>query len=246
MLLNGVGAMSCNNNSVLQGPSALNVVDGGCVDVGVKQGQAVYTPLTLKYYDFAVHVISNKFLWKCPTRRIEEYYERSLSANHLDVGVGTGYFLDRCRFPVNDPSVVLMDLNPSTLAFVSQRIARYAPQCHSCNVLEPISFDRKFDSIGMNYLLHCLPGSLSSKAIVFDHLKSLMNPGAVLFGSTLLQGGVPRNILARGLMALYNRKGIFSNGDDDLDTLRYELCQRFQKVTIEVRGCAALFSCKVS
>lgn len=209
----------------------------------VEAGQAVYTRRTLALYDFVVLGVSNPFIWKCPTRRLEEHYARHLSANHLDVGVGTGYFLDRCRFPADTPRVALMDLNPDTLAFAAQRIARHAPKTYRRNVLEPIAFAGEgFDSVGVNYLLHCLPGSLAEKAVVFDHLKALMNPGAVIFGSTLLQGGVPRSALARGLMAAYNRKGIFSNREDDLETLQHELGQRFREVSVEVLGCAALFS----
>jgi len=64
----------------------------------------------------------------------------------------------------------------------------------------------------------------------------------VLFGSSLLQGGVVRSWPAQHLMALYNRKGIFSNEADDLDGLRRELHKRFEQVSIEVVGCAALFS----
>ncbi|AJE21295.1 class I SAM-dependent methyltransferase [Azotobacter chroococcum] len=209
----------------------------------VEAGQAVYTRRTLALYDFVVLGVSNPFIWKCPTRRLEDHYARHLSANHLDVGVGTGYFLDRCRFPADTPRVALMDLNPDTLAFAAQRIVRYAPKTYRRNVLEPIAFSGEgFDSVGVNYLLHCLPGSLAEKAVVFDHLKALMNPGAVIFGSTLLQGGVPRSALARGLMAAYNRKGIFSNREDDLETLQHELGQRFREVSVEVLGCAALFS----
>lgn len=209
----------------------------------VEAGQAVYTRRTLALYDFVVLGVSNPFIWKCPTRRLEEHYARHLSANHLDVGVGTGYFLDRCRFPADTPRVALMDLNPDTLAFAAQRIARHAPKTYRRNVLEPIALSGEgFDSVGVNYLLHCLPGSLAEKAVVFDHLKALMNPGAVIFGSTLLQGGVPRSALARGLMAAYNRKGIFSNREDDLETLQHELGQRFREVSVEVLGCAALFS----
>ncbi|MEE4463505.1 class I SAM-dependent methyltransferase [Azotobacter chroococcum] len=209
----------------------------------VEAGQAVYTRRTLALYDCVVLGLSNPFIWKCPTRRLEDHYARHLSANHLDVGVGTGYFLDRCRFPADTPRVALMDLNPDTLAFAAQRIARHAPKTYRRNVLEPVAFSREgFDSVGVNYLLHCLPGSLAEKAVVFDHLKALMNPGAVIFGSTLLQGGVPRSALARGLMAAYNRKGIFSNREDDLETLQHELGQRFREVSVEVLGCAALFS----
>jgi hypothetical protein len=113
-----------------------------------------------------------------------EHYNRHVSANHLDVGVGTGYFLDHCRFPSHTPRIALMDLNRNSLDFASRRIARYKPETYIRNVLEPIAIDAlRFDSIGVNYLLHCLPGTMESKSVAFDHLKALMNPGAVLFGS---------------------------------------------------------------
>jgi len=209
----------------------------------VAAGQAVYTKRTLVAYDFIVLGVSNRFLWKCPTRRLEAHYNEHVTANHLDVGVGTGYFLDRCRFPSHAPRVALMDLNPVALEFAARRIARYKPETYRRNVLEPISLDgRQFNSVGINYLLHCIPGSMESKSVVFDHLKALMNPGAVLFGSTLLQGGVPRNWLAKRLMDAYNKKGIFSNQRDDLEGLERALRQRFREVSVEVVGCAALFS----
>lgn len=208
-------------------------------------GQAIYTRRTLAAYDFVVLGVSNRFIWKCPTRRLAAHYDEHVSANHLDVGVGTGYFLDGCRFPVPAPRVALMDLNPEALAFAARRIARYAPETYRRNVLEPIALETgKFDSVGINYLLHCLPGSIESKAAVFDHLKALMNPGAVLFGSTLLQGGVVRSRLAKGLMAAYNKKGVFSNRDDHLAGLEQALKRRFRQVSIQVAGCAALFSCR--
>lgn len=212
----------------------------------VAAGQAIYTKRTLALYDFIVLGVSNRFIWKIPTQRLEDHYNRYVTANHLDVGVGTGYFLDRCRFPSNTPRVALMDLNSDTLKFASQRIARYRPETYQRNVLEPISIDAgKFDSIGVNYLLHCIPGSIESKAVALDHLKAMMNPNAILFGSTLLQGGVPRNWAAKRLMAAYNKKGIFSNQRDGLDGLKRELSLRFRDVSVEVVGCAALFSGRV-
>ena len=212
----------------------------------VDAGQAVYTRRTLLAYDFVVLGLSNRFVWKCPTWQLEAHYNWHVSANHLDVGVGTGYFPDRCRFPAPAPRVALMDMNPQTLEFASRRIARYRPSTHRCNVLEPISIAAApFDSVGIGYLLHCLPGSMHDKSIVFDHLKALMNPNAVLFGATLLHGGVARSWLARRLMALYNRKGIFANERDDLAGLQHALARRFRDVSIEVVGCAALFSGRV-
>jgi 2-polyprenyl-3-methyl-5-hydroxy-6-metoxy-1,4-benzoquinol methylase len=209
----------------------------------VRAGQAIYTRRTLSAYDLVVLGVSNRLIWKCPTERLEQHYNRHLTANHLDVGVGTGYFLDRCRFPVPDPRVALMDLNTTALEFTARRIARYNPSAYRANVLQPISIDApRFDSVGINYLLHCLPATMISKSIVFDHLKALMTPNAVLFGSTLLHGGVERSWAAKRLMALYNRKGIFANEQDDLDCLRRALDARFASVSIEVVGCAALFA----
>lgn len=212
----------------------------------VRAGQAVYTRRGLRLYDFIVHGLSNRFVWRCPTQGLVAHYNRHVTANHLDVGVGTGYFLERCRFPTGAPRIALLDINRNSLDFAAGRIARHRPETYLRNLLEPLSIDAPpFDSVGLNYVLHCLPGTIAAKAVALDHLKAVMNADAVLFGSTLLQGGVPRGRLARRLMAFYNRKGIFSNRDDDLDGLKAALGQRFRDVSIEVAGCAALFSARL-
>lgn len=69
-----------------------------------------------------------------------------------------------------------------------------------------------------------------------------MNPRAVLLGLTLPQSGVTRNWKARRLMEFYNGKGIFSNERDGLNRLRRVLEQRLRSVSVEIVGCAALFS----
>jgi 2-polyprenyl-3-methyl-5-hydroxy-6-metoxy-1,4-benzoquinol methylase len=211
----------------------------------IHAGQAVYTPKMLAIYDVLVLGLSNRWIWKCPTPCLLAHYDRHVSGNHLDVGVGTGYFLDRCRFPTEAPRIALMDMNRDALQYAAQRIARCQPETYVRNVLEPIDFNgAKFDSLGVNYLLHCLPGDMATKARAFDFLSPLMNPGAVVFGSTLLQGGVTRSFAAQWLMAFYNSKGIFSNAQDDLETLTRELEKRFDAISVETVGCAALFSAK--
>lgn len=210
----------------------------------IEAGQAVYTRRNLNLYDVVVHGISNPLIWKCPTRLLVNHYNRHVTGNHLDVGVGTGYLLDKCCFP-DSPRVALMDLNQNTLDYASQRISRYRPETWLRNVLAPIHFDgERFDSIGINYLLHCVPGAIEAKAVAFDHLAELLNPGGTIFGSTLLQGGVQRSWLARRLMAFYNHKGIFANQQDSLEGLRQALTARFTDVSIAVTGCAALFSAR--
>jgi len=211
----------------------------------VEAGQAIYNKTTLFGYDFVLG-ISNSYIWKCPSSLMETHYNANVSSNHLDVGVGTGYYLDRCRFPANKPRVALMDMNVNSLAYTSERLKRYQPETYQQNVLEKIETSIKpFDSIGLNYLLHCVPGAITEKAIIFDHLKKLMNPGARIFGSTILQGGVERSWLAQRLMAFYNKKGIFSNTKDSLSDLKNVLSQRFVNVKVDVVGCVALFSGQV-
>ncbi|NET42456.1 class I SAM-dependent methyltransferase [Okeania sp. SIO2B3] len=212
----------------------------------VEVAQAVYTKQTLAVYDLVVLGFSNQFIWKCPTKWLMKHYNQMVTANHLDVGIGTGYFLDRCKFPSQTPRVALIDLNSNTLEFTSQRIARYNPKTYRRNILEPISLDaEKFDSVGINYVFHCLPGTLETKSVALDYLKALMNPNGVLFGSTILQGGVSRNWFAKRLMAIYNKKGFFSNQYDNLEELKSVLNQRFKDISVEVIGCVALFSGRV-
>jgi hypothetical protein len=119
----------------------------------------------------------------------------------------------------------------------------YAPEQIRASVLEPINVETApFDSIGLNYVLHCLPGTIHEKAIAFEHLGALANPGAVVFGATLLHSGVPRNWYARQVMAHNNRVGIFSNDHDDLAGLETALDRHLNRVTIEVVGCVAVFA----
>ncbi len=211
----------------------------------VMAGQAVYTRRTLDLYDVVVLGLSNALIWKCPTRRLLDHYNEYVAAQHLDVGVGTGWFLDHCRFPADRPQITLLDLNPVCLERASARIGRYAPKIVRANVLEPVELETgPFDSIALNYLLHCLPGALEQKAVVFDHLKPFLAPGGVVFGSTLLAEGVERSGAARALMRFYNAKGIFSNQQDSVESLRRELAARFEQVRVEIVGCAALFAAR--
>ena len=208
-------------------------------------GTAVYTPASLKLYDFLVLWLSNRFLWGCPTRELLALYDDNVSGNHLDVGVATGFFLDRCRFPVAMPRLGLLDLNPTCLEAAARRVARYAPQSYCANVLEPIAIDAPpFQSISITYLLHCLPGPMARKAAAFRYLKPYLAPDGVLFGATILGRGVPHNALGRKVMALYESKGIFGNAEDDEVGLRAALSDQFSEVEVRLRGRVAIFTAR--
>lgn len=212
----------------------------------VEAGHAAYSPLVLRLYDFLVLGLSNHLLWRCPTAEIMNLYDRNVTACHLDIGVGTGYYLDHARWPVPNPSIALLDLNPNSLAAASRRIARFAPRTVQANCLAPLPLAEKFDSVGLCYLFHCLPGPIREKAVVLDHLRPALAPGARVFGATILQGDRPCSRPAQALMDFYNRKGVFSNARDTLDELETALRQRFQDVHIEMRGTVALFEARAA
>jgi len=214
-------------------------------DEEAAKGAAAYTPFSLRFYDLAVLCFSNFFVWQCPTRIILDSYNSHVSDKHLDIGVGTGYFLDRCQFPSASPTIALLDLNANSLAATAKRLRRYSPSCHLGNVLEPIDIGTSdFGSVGLNYLLHCVPGNLASKSAVFEHVKPLLRDGGVVFGATILGRDAPHNFLARKLMKIYNAKGIFSNLQDCKQDLEAGLKAHFREYTLRMEGCVALFSAR--
>lgn len=217
------------------------------VDDAVRAGQAVYTPLSLAAYDIIVHGLSNRWIWRCPTHLLDRLYDRNVSDRHVDVGVGTGFFLNRAHWPSQAPAITLVDLNAHCLARAAKRVARFAPLSVVANVLEPLPplAGAPFLSASLCYLLHCLPGTMAEKARVFDHLLPSLEPGAVVFGATIVPGRPREGFAARRLMALYNRRGIFSNLDDRPADLVGELEARFDRVETWQEGTVLLFEAYV-
>lgn len=206
-------------------------------------GAAVYSKSVLSIYNLYVLGFSNTFAWKCPSRHILAFYNEHISGNHLDVGVGTGYFLDKCSFPTPQPRISLLDLNENSLQTTANRLRRYNPSLHAANVFDPLEIEPAgFDSIALNYLLHCLPGDLLEKRVVFGNLNPLLNKeGGVIFGTTILGQGVPHNFLGNALMRTYNGKGIFGNTDDNLADLETVLKEEFRDYSVHIVGCVAFF-----
>ena len=75
-------------------------------------GAAFYSGKTLLIYDLLVLRFSNRWAWKCPTSKQLAFFEKNLSPNHLDVGVGSGYYTSSCNYPGNP-----------------QRMVTHGPQC---------------------------------------------------------------------------------------------------------------------
>ena len=204
-------------------------------------GQRYYTPWFLKIYDPLVLGLYARVVWRCPTPRLVQQYTRHLGRRHLDVGPGTGYFLEHARLPAG-ASILLADPNPDVLAYCSRRLARLNPSLLQADVCNRLPVDQRFNSIALNYVLHCLPGPMSRRAGAIRNLVAVLEPDGVLFGATVL--GTPELHTRLSCAALHenNRRGIFDNLSDTEDKLREILNNSFEAVELELVGSVAVFA----
>jgi SAM-dependent methyltransferase len=211
-------------------------------------GQAQYTPRFLNHvYDPLVVRFANRIGWRCPSSVVLRHYNEHVRAVHLDAGPGTGWFLDRCRFPADDPQITLLDVNEDVLDASAKTLRRYRPRRHQANVLEPIVdlAPASHDSAALAHVLHCLPGSLAEKACALEHVAALVRPGGTVFGSTVLAEGVPHTRFSRSYNDYLNEIGVFSNRNDSFDALDDALALRFERYDLAVVGTVALFAAVV-
>ena len=215
-------------------------------DAGIESrtahAQEVYTPEVLGIYDKLVIGAFCRFVWRCPAPVMRRLYNASVGARHLDVGPGTGYFLDKCRFPVPDPELTLLDLSAECLAASAERVARYQPELCQANLFDPLPLPaRHFDSVGMNLVFHTIPGGWDHKGVIFKHVSQVLKPGGTLFGTTVLAEGVPMNRLTRHLLLAQHERGNFQNQGDDPAGLERQLAAHFPAYRLRVKGIVAIF-----
>ncbi len=205
-------------------------------------GQIHYTPAFLKIYDLLVLTIYGPLVWRCPTGRLAQQYTRHVGRRHMDVGPGTGYFLQHARIP-GDTTVLLVDPNRNVLAHASRRLSQFNPSVLQADVLKPLPVSgQRFDSIALNYVLHCLPGPMSRRAAAIRNLAAVLDSQGVLFGATVLGTRELHTWLSGAALTQNNRLGFFDNLSDTEDGVRQILTEAFQHVDLQVVGSVAVFS----
>jgi ubiquinone/menaquinone biosynthesis C-methylase UbiE len=190
-----------------------------------------------------VHGISNHLIWKCPTKIITENYKVNMTNNHLEIGVGTGYFLRKCKKINHDTTVTLMDLNKDTLIYCFKKLYKLTDKIimHQGDIFTNQYMENQYDSIAINYVLHCLPGNGTQKMKIFSYLEKYLKPGGVLFGSTIICDGL-QNPSAKALMKFYNDQGIFSNIEDTISVMKTILFMFFDKFQYQIVNNVFIFS----
>jgi ubiquinone/menaquinone biosynthesis C-methylase UbiE len=82
-------------------------------------GTTIYKHSALKLYDIVMLKFSNTHTWRCRTASVRlPSFAQNLSQNHLDIGIGTGYYSRQSiasRILTKYSKVTLVDLNPNTL-----------------------------------------------------------------------------------------------------------------------------------
>ena len=144
-------------------------------------GQSEYTPFFLRIYDPVILGFFTRVVWRCPTTVLVERYRRHIRPRHLDVGPGTGYFLERAGLPEGSP-VTLLDPNTNVLDHVTRRLPRLDITTVEADVCKPLPAIGPFDSAALNGVIHCLPGPLTRKAAAIANVAAVLAPTGVLFG----------------------------------------------------------------
>jgi SAM-dependent methyltransferase len=205
------------------------------------RGQADYSRALLNLYDPLVLGPIARFVWRCPSSALLDRFSRHVRNRHLDVGPGTGYFLDRSGLP-DGSKVTILDPNPNVLAHTSQRLGRLDVTAVEADVLKPLDLPGPYASAALHLVLHCLPGPLSRKAEAIANVAAVLEPEGVLFGASVLGRSGNHTWLARRVLSLFNWRGAFDNLDDSEAGLREILEASFELVELEAIGSAAVFA----
>jgi SAM-dependent methyltransferase len=205
------------------------------------RGQSDYTRPFLKLYDPLVLGLAARFVWRCSTTRLVERYRLHIRDRHLDVGPGTGYFLERSGLREGSP-VTILDPNPNVLDHASRRLRHLDITTVEADVLKPLPVDGPFDSAALHLVIHCLPGPLTRKAAGVANVAAVLAPTGVLFGASVLGTSGPHAWLARRALDAFNRRGAFDNLNDTEEGLREILRASFERVELETVGSVAIFA----
>ena len=95
------------------------------------KGQSGYNAAMLAIYDVWVLKFMTKTVWKVPVALGVDLYRQHMGHRHLDVGPGTGYFIEKAD-PPRDTEITLLDPNQTVLRHVAKRLeGRHNPRCRA-------------------------------------------------------------------------------------------------------------------
>ena len=205
------------------------------------RGQSDYTRPLLKLYDPLVLGPIARFVWRCPTSRLVEGYRQHIRDRHLDVGPGTGYFIEQSGLP-DGSRVTILDPNANVLDHASRRLRHLDVTAVEADVLKPLP------GRWTVRLRRAAPGdplparTTPRKAAAVANVAAVLAPTGVLFGASVLGTSGPQTWLSRRVLDAFNRRGAFDNLNDTEEGLGEILAASFEHVELETVGSIAIFA----
>ena len=203
----------------------------------------------MEYYDGVVNEFNCLHVWKCSRQYIINHYRSHISNYHLEIGPGSGYFLKRDILRKN-PSInklTLIDVNDDILDYSKQNLKdEYSNDITTLNTdifSHTIPSDIQFKSVGINYVLHCIPGSLHEN--IDTLLTNLNSTNYNIFGATVISDPIHMNPIAEYELMVLNSLGIFNNKNDTYEEFQEYLINQKIKHNITKRGYVALFTINI-
>lgn len=206
------------------------------------KGQKDYGPALLAIYDWWVLGFMSRAVLRSPTSEMVDRYRSLLGPRHLDIGPGSGYFIDAVGS--EDMDLTLLDPNRDVLNHCQKRLARFDPILVEADVLKPLPIEGPFDSVAMSAVLHCLPGPMENKGTAIQNAAVVLASDGVLFGGTVLGTSEDHSAPARTFLKVANRQGGFDNLSDTRSGLEAVLSSSFSEVDVDVAGSLALFTAR--
>lgn len=203
-------------------------------------GQRDYNRVLLTLYDPLVLGPIVRFVWRSPSDVLVQAYRDHIRVPHLDVGPGTGYFIDHAGL-ADGSQVTLLDPNTNVLDRTSKRLRRLNLTIVEADVLKPLPVAGPFRSAALNAVLHCLPGPKERKALAVANIAAVLAPDGVLFGATVLGESGSHTRLSRTVLRAFNRSGGFDNLHDSEASTREILEASFYDVAVRTVGSVACF-----
>ena len=217
-----------------------------CLEAGLDpsdpayKGQKDYGPALLAVYDWWVLGVMGRLVLRSPIQPTVERYRPLFGRRHLDIGPGSGYFIDIAA--PDGVELTLLDPNRHVLDHCAKRLSRFNPAVVEADVLKPLPVQGLFDSVALSAVLHCLPGPMEAKGTAIRNIASVLDTEGVLFGGTVLGIDERHSAPARAFLMTANKQGGFDNLNDTRDGLETILSASFSEVEIDVAGSFALFT----
>jgi len=206
-------------------------------------------PKDFKTYDFFTYQINVRFGWGLTLQRILKHYRKFVSQkSHAEVGLATPTLVS--QVVSKDAKITLLDVSDTFLEkseFWMRDLGYSKVTGYHQDITTPVDPKiPKVDSICLNYVLHCVPGTLapSSKGVCFQHIKGVLAPGGVCFGTTVLGYNAGHNCFGRWMMGQLNgpKLKVFTNTEDSEADLRASLTAAFKRFELKVYGVSAVWA----